>query len=89
MSRAITATPDAHIPPSKLLGLIPDDAITRFAYYTSDLPLAAVEARKCDARQGGDANGAGTEASLAAKMEPWEGVPPLYGITRAFLGNIL
>ena len=45
------------------------DIQTRFAYYTSDVPL-------------------NPEENLSEGMKPWEGVPPLYAITRAMLNRI-
>ncbi|ESL08856.1 hypothetical protein TRSC58_03435 [Trypanosoma rangeli SC58] len=51
--------------------------VTRFAYYTSDLPLASCTP-----------NGVAS-ASLSAPMTPVEGVPPLYAIVRGILENIL
>ncbi|RNF25376.1 cyclic nucleotide-binding protein [Trypanosoma conorhini] len=50
---------------------------TRFAYYTSDLPL-----------EGHNTSGA-AGASLSAPMTLGEGVPPLYAIARGIVENIL
>ena len=51
-------------------GLIPADAVARFFYYVSDLPLEH-------------------ESNLSARLEPHEGVPPLYATTRQVLAAIL
>lgn len=50
-------------------GVCRSDVRTRFAYYTSDVPLNPDE-------------------TLSEPMKPWEGVPPLYAITRAILNRI-
>jgi len=59
------------------LGLISTKTRMRFAYYTSDLPLPSSGGTEADA------------AKLSTPMKPTEGVPVLYGITRAFLELIL
>lgn len=51
-------------------GVVRPDVKTRFAYYTSDLPLEPAH-------------------NLSEGMAAHEGVPPLYGITRAMLRRIL
>jgi CRP-like cAMP-binding protein len=50
-------------------GVCRPDVRSRFAYYTSDVPLQPGE-------------------NLSEPMKPWEGVPPLYTITRAILNRI-
>ena len=50
-------------------GVCAPDVRSRFAYYTSDVPLSPDE-------------------NLSEPMKPWEGVPPLYAITRAILRRI-
>ncbi|KAG5482917.1 hypothetical protein LSCM1_06954 [Leishmania martiniquensis] len=59
---------------------------SRFAYYTSDLPLAqheaAMEARRTHRLAAGS-------ATLSAPMSPQEGVPPLYAIARGILEKVL
>jgi CRP-like cAMP-binding protein len=50
-------------------GVCRPDVRSRFAYYTSDVPLHP-------------------EENLSEALAPWEGVPPLYAITRAFLARI-
>lgn len=62
-------------------GITRPDMITRFAYYTSDLPLA-----ESDAAEAGDDSGS---ATLSSPMTPLEGVPPLYAIARGILERIL
>lgn len=59
---------------------------SRFAYYTSDLPLAQSDA-EMEARRTHRA--AGGAATLSAPMTPQEGVPPLYAIARGILENVL
>ncbi|KAG5482749.1 hypothetical protein CUR178_06789 [Leishmania enriettii] len=59
---------------------------SRFAYYTSDLPLAQHDAEMEERRThrlGGEA------ATLSAPMNPQEGVPPLYAIARGILEKVL
>jgi len=51
-------------------GVVRPDVRTRFAYYTSDLPLEPAH-------------------NLSEGLAAHEGVPPLYGITRAMLRRIL
>jgi hypothetical protein len=51
-------------------GIVRSDVATRFAYYTSDVPLDP-------------------DSTLSEALSPAEGVPPLYAITRAILGQIL
>ncbi|KEG09615.1 cyclic nucleotide-binding protein [Trypanosoma grayi] len=58
-------------------GIARKDLVTRFAYYTSDLPL------------GGEVPAVSGRATLAAPMTQVEGVPPLYAIARGLLENIL
>eukprot|EP00744_Colponema_vietnamica_P003660 GILI01005579.1.p1 GENE.GILI01005579.1~~GILI01005579.1.p1 ORF type:complete len:1307 (-),score=315.73 GILI01005579.1:131-3976(-) len=53
--------------------LLNDDLITRFAYYTSDMPLHSLQG----------------DASLSTPMRPNEGTPPLYAVARALLIRIL
>lgn len=62
-------------------GITRPDMISRFAYYTSDLPLAA-----SDAKEAGDG---GETETLSSPMTPLEGVPPLYAIARGILERIL
>lgn len=62
-------------------GITRPDMISRFAYYSSDLPLAA-----SDAEEGDDDSDA---ATLSSPMTPIEGVPPLYAIARGILERIL
>eukprot|EP00796_Vickermania_ingenoplastis_P001300 gene1300-750_t len=62
-------------------GITRPDMISRFAYYTSDLPLAA-----SDAEEAGDD---GESETLSAPMTPLEGVPPLYAIARGILERIV
>lgn len=62
-------------------GITRPDMISRFAYYTSDLPLAS-----CDAQEAGED---GDSETLSAPMTPIEGVPPLYAIARGILERIL
>jgi CRP-like cAMP-binding protein len=50
-------------------GVVSRDVRSRFAYYTSDVPLDPDE-------------------TLSEPLEPWEGVPPLYALTRAVLRKI-
>ncbi|GET87303.1 hypothetical protein, conserved [Leishmania tarentolae] len=59
---------------------------TRFAYYTSDLPLAQSDA-EMEARRTHRLQASG--ATLSAPMSPQEGVPPLYAIARGILENVL
>ncbi|KAK7196422.1 Cyclic nucleotide-binding domain containing protein [Novymonas esmeraldas] len=59
---------------------------SRFAYYTSDLPLAQSDA-EAEARRTHRAPAGG--ATLSAPMSPIEGVPPLYAIARGILENVL
>ncbi|CAG9571542.1 conserved hypothetical protein [Leishmania major strain Friedlin] len=59
---------------------------TRFAYYTSDLPLAQNDA-EMEARRTHRLPAGG--ATLSAPMSPQEGVPPLYAIARGILENVL
>jgi hypothetical protein len=56
-------------------GLLRPELKTRFAYYTSDLPLPPKNASEA--------------ASLSLPMRPTEGVPPLYAITRYVLECVL
>ncbi|KAH9600774.1 hypothetical protein LSM04_005313 [Trypanosoma melophagium] len=60
-------------------GIANSHLITRFAYYTSDLPLAGL----APASRGSD------DLSLSAPMTAGEGVPPLYAIARGILERIL
>lgn len=62
-------------------GITRPDMISRFAYYTSDLPLAEADAI--------DQGESGESATLSAPMTPSEGVPPLYAIARGILERIL
>ncbi|CBZ25128.1 conserved hypothetical protein [Leishmania mexicana MHOM/GT/2001/U1103] len=59
---------------------------TRFAYYTSDLPLAQNDA-EMEARRTHRLPAGGT--TLSAPMSSQEGVPPLYAIARGILENVL
>lgn len=59
---------------------------SRFAYYTSDLPLAQSDAEN-EARRTHRAPA--SASTLSAPMTPQEGVPPLYAIARGILENIL
>ncbi|ORC88177.1 cyclic nucleotide-binding protein [Trypanosoma theileri] len=61
-------------------GIANPNLITRFAYYTSDLPLACLESAS---------RGGGGDQSLSAPMSAAEGVPPLYAIARGILERIL
>lgn len=65
-------------------GIARRDIISRFAYYTSDLPLGM-----SDAEDGGRTEDSTDSATLSAPMTPQEGVPPLYAIARAILERIL
>ena len=47
----------------------PAQVSSRFAYYTSDVPLDP-------------------DSNLSEALQPWEGVPPLYAVTRAILTQI-
>ena len=53
--------------------LLSDTIQTRFAYYTSDMPLHSLQG----------------DASLSTPMRPNEGTPPLYAVARALLIRIL
>lgn len=64
-------------------GIARRDIISRFAYYTSDLPLGMNNS------EDGGAEDSGDSATLSAPMRPQEGVPPLYAIARAILERIL
>lgn len=55
---------------AKQLGTIRSDAVFRFLYYISDLPLAAGH-------------------SLSGSMSSFEGIPPLYAVTREVLHEVL
>ncbi|KAG5509140.1 hypothetical protein JKF63_06149 [Porcisia hertigi] len=59
---------------------------SRFAYYTSDLPLAQSDAEMEARRMHRLSAGA---ATLSAPMSPQEGVPPLYAIARGILERVL
>nr|CAJ2469933.1 unnamed protein product [Leishmania braziliensis] len=59
---------------------------SRFAYYTSDLPLAQNDA-EIEARQTHRLSA--SAATLSAPMSPQEGVPPLYAIARGILEKVL
>ncbi|CAD2221943.1 cyclic nucleotide-binding protein [Angomonas deanei] len=59
---------------------------TRFAYYTSDLPLAQSEAEEEMRRTH---KVAGEALTLSAPMTPLEGTPPLYAIARGILEKVL
>lgn len=67
-------------------GIANADLHTRFAYYTSDLPLAQSEAEE-EAKS--SRRHVGASATLSAPMTPQEGVPPLYAIARGILENVL
>lgn len=67
-------------------GIAHPGLISRFAYYTSDLPLAQSDA-EVEARLSHKAPS--SAATLSAPMTPQEGVPPLYAIARGILENIL
>eukprot|EP01006_Ploeotia_vitrea_P025777 TRINITY_DN58670_c0_g1_i1.p1 TRINITY_DN58670_c0_g1~~TRINITY_DN58670_c0_g1_i1.p1 ORF type:complete len:776 (+),score=63.92 TRINITY_DN58670_c0_g1_i1:32-2359(+) len=54
------------------LGIIPSNLVTRFIYYTSDLPVSEDDS-----------------TNLSSVMQKWEGIPPLYAITRAILKRIV
>ncbi|CCW65299.1 unnamed protein product [Phytomonas sp. EM1] len=67
-------------------GITHEDLKTRFAYYTSDLPLAL-----CEEHEGVQImkNGTAAPATLSASMGMQEGIPPLYAIARAILEKVL
>ncbi|KPA75087.1 hypothetical protein ABB37_08765 [Leptomonas pyrrhocoris] len=67
-------------------GIAHQGLISRFAYYTSDLPLAQSDA-ETEARLTHKAPA--SAATLSAPMTPQEGVPPLYAIARGILEKIL
>jgi CRP-like cAMP-binding protein len=67
-------------------GIAHSGLISRFAYYTSDLPLSQSDA-ELETRL--KHKSAASAATLSAPMTPQEGVPPLYAIARGILENIL
>lgn len=67
-------------------GIAHPDLKTRFAYYTSDLPLAKDDAIMA-ARQG--RRDQGCTKTLSASLTPMEGVPPLYAIARSIIEKVL
>lgn len=67
-------------------GIAHPGLVSRFAYYTSDLPLAQSDA-EVEARL--RRRSVASAATLSAPMTPQEGVPPLYAIARGILENIL
>lgn len=64
-------------------GIAHPQLVSRFAYYTSDMPLAQSEA---EADQG---HRAGAAMTLSAPMTAQEGVPPLYAIARGILEKVM
>lgn len=67
-------------------GIANSRLVTRFAYYSSDLPLAKEDAEQ--ALQQGKVP-VNSIATLSSPMTPREGVPPLYAIARGIIENVL
>lgn len=70
-------------------GIARRDIISRFAYYTSDLPLGAGDSGGNGEEEGDSTGGRGDSETLSSPMTPQEGVPPLYAIARGILERIL
>lgn len=69
-------------------GISRRDIISRFAYYTSDLPLGT-GGSGVNGEEGDNGGERGDSETLSAPMTPQEGIPPLYAIARGILERIL